>query len=418
MRMSGKILIHYHSDCPFFAGCENMLANFFNSEDFRQTHNVSFSYRYSTSYEQSFKHRVTRELPTLPVFFMELSDAAILPKGLPLLGKRLIMAFLRLLLIGPLLVYEIVVLFFLFKKIKPDILHINNGGYPAALSARAAAIAGKLAGIKKVLMVVNNMAADYGRFSRWLDYPVDRMVAHSVDLFITGSESAAARLRAVLNLSKPKVIAIHNGIAMRSATASVAATRARLGLGDFEGVIFGVVALLVPRKGHQILLNAVLKLATENKLNDKDFKILIEGHGPLRQELIDFVDKIGLARWVTFVGDEENIVDFMSALDVLILPSVQDEDFPNVILEAMSLGKPVIATRLAGTPEQVVDDVTGLLVEPRNAAQLSEAIYSLVVSKDLRNAMGHAALERFNCQFTSSKALSNYTNIYNSLLGV
>lgn len=416
--MPGKIIIHYHSDCPFFAGCENMLVNFFNSEDFRQAHVISFSYRQSTSYTQGFKQRVKRDLPTYPVVFMELSDFIILPKGLPLLGRRLITAFLRLLLIGPLLIYEIVVLYLLFKKIQPDILHINNGGYPAALSARAAVIAGKLAGVKKVLMVVNNMAADYQRFSRWLDYPVDRVVARSVDLFITGSETAAVRLRDVLNLSMRQVMAIHNGVAMRSATASVAITRARLGLDNFEGVVFGVVALLIPRKGHQILLNAVLGLATESKLNDGNLRILIEGSGPLRQELIDFVNQHDLARWLTFVGDEENIADFMSALDVLILPSVQDEDFPNVILEAMSLGKPVIASRLAGTPEQVVDGVTGLLVEPRNVVQLGEAIYKLVVSKEMRNGMGRAALERFNCQFTSSKALSNYTNTYNSLLGV
>jgi len=404
--------IHYHSDCFFFAGCENMLTNFFNSEGFRQAHSVSFSYRQSVPYTEGFRQRVKSDFPVYPLNFPDLSDSSKLPNGLPLLSRRLIMLFFRLFFNGLVLIYEIVVLFRLLRKLRPDILHINNGGYPAALSARAAAIAGKLAGVPKVLMVVNNMADGYQRFSRWLGYPVDRMVVYSVNRFITGSEAAAAKLRFVLNLPKHKVMSIHNGITMRNATADVAATRERLGLNSFDGVVFGVVALLVSRKGHQILLTAISKLVEENRLKDEDLKILIEGDGPLRQELIDFVHDHGLTCWVTFVGDEKNVVDFMSVLDVLILPSVREEDFPNVVLEAMALGKPVIATRLAGTPEQVIDGVTGLLVEPYNAVQLGEAICDLMDRPNVRHKMGRAALNRFSKRFTSEIALSNYANMY------
>lgn len=407
--------IHYHSDCDFFAGCENMLVNFFNSEEFGQTHIVSFSYRQSVRYAQGFKQRVKRDFPVYPLTFPDFSGFDILPNGLPLLSRRLFMAFMRLICTGPLLIYEILVLFLLFKKLGTDILHINNGGYPAALSARAAAIAGKLAGIPKTLMVVNNMAADYGRFSRWLDYPVDRLVVRSVDRFVTGSKAASVRLSNVLSLPTYKIEAIHNGIAKRKAINSVAVTRERLGLGNFDGVVFGVVALLIPRKGHQILLEAVLELVIEKRVNDNGLKILIEGDGPLRQELVNFVNKHNLTRWVSFVGDEKHVIDFMSALDVLILPSVQDEDFPNVVMEAMALGKPVIASHLAGTPEQVIEGLTGLLVEPRNVAQLAEAIDYLMNSPNLRAEMGRAALDRFSSHFASEIALGNYTNMYMEL---
>lgn len=413
--MPKKILIHYYSDCHFFAGCENMLTNFFNSGELRQYYDISFSYRYSASYMQGFKQRVHRDLPVYPVRFPDLSDIALMLKVLPLLSRRLITALIWLLLTGPLLIYEIVVLYLLFKKISPDILHINNGGYPAALSARAATIAGKLAGIPKVLMVVNNMAVDYQRVSRWIEYPVDCIVARSVDQFITGSEAAAAKLRNVLSLPENKVKAIHNGISLRSTTASVAVTHKRLGLENFEGIIFGVVALLVPRKGHRVLLEAVLNLVGGNRENVQQFKLLIEGDGPLRQELSDFVKAHNLSRWVMFVGDEDNVVNFMSAIDVLILPSVQDEDFPNVILEAMALGKPVIASRLAGTPEQIIDGVTGLLVEARNNIQLGEAIAYMMDNQNVMYEMGRASLERFNGYFTSNKALGNYTNMYSLL---
>ena len=408
--------IHYHSECPLFAGCENMLVNFFNSAQFRQNHAVSFSYVNYELYTQGLRRRVNNELPIYPVQFPDLLDYSNLPKWLPLLIRKILMAFIRLVFHLPLLTYQVFVLYRLFTKINPDILHINNGGYPAARSALAAAIAGKLAGAPNVVMVVNNMAADYRHYSRWFDYPIDRLVVRCVTVFITGSQAAGARLRKVLKLPVYQLLAIHNGITLRTSTSTVADTRQRLGLRNFGGVIFGVVALLIPRKGHQVLLDAILKLITDNKLTGNEFKVLIEGDGPLHQTLVDFVTLNKLTPWITFVGNEANVVDFMAALDVLILPSVQDEDFPNVILEAMALGKPVIASRLAGTPEQVLDCTTGLLVEPRNVAQLAEAVFKLMDNANLRSSMGQAAIQRFNTYFTSQIALNNYSNLYTKLI--
>jgi L-malate glycosyltransferase len=407
--------IHYHSQCPFFGGSENMLANFFNSEQFRQKHAVSFSYVKKRQYTQGFQRRVNKDLPIYLVNSPDLSDYSKLPEWLPLLSRKIFMAVLRLVFHLPLLTYQVFVLYRLFKKINPDILHINNGGYPAARSALAAAIAGKWACVPKVLMVVNNMAVDYRHYSRWFDYPIDRLVVRAVDVFVTGSQAAGARLRRVLKLPHCQVLAIHNGITLRTPSCTVAITRQRLGLSDFEGVIFGVVALLIHRKGHQVLLDAILKLVTDKKLEGSEFKVLIEGDGPLHQVLVDFVLHNNLTPWVTFVGNEANIVDFMAVLNVLILPSIQDEDFPNVTLEAMALAKPVIASRIAGTPEQVLDGTTGLLVEPRNVEQLAAAVFQLMDDADLRKSMGLTALQRFNKYFTSNIALNNYSNLYKSL---
>ena len=302
--MPKKISIHYHTECSFFAGCENMLANFFNSDDFRQSHDVTFSYVQSESYNQGLKRRVNKELPIYPINFLDLSNCNMLPEWLPLIIRKIFTAALRLLFSFPLFIYQVFILFRLFKKLNPDILHINNGGYPAARSALAAAIAGKFAGIPKVLMVVNNIARDYRHYSRWLDLPIDRLVVRSVNIFITGSKAAGVKLRDVLNLPEHQVIAINNGINMRSLSNSVGSTRHRLGVGDFEGVVFGIVALLIPRKGHQVLLEAILKLVTDKKLEYCQFKILIEGSGPLQQTLFDFVELNNLASWITFVGDE------------------------------------------------------------------------------------------------------------------
>ena len=87
-------------------------------------------------------------------------------------------------------------------------------------------------------------------------------------------------------------------------------------------------------------------------------------------------------------------MNFIGAMDLIVLPSVGYEDFPNVVLEAMRLGKPVIASRIAGTPEQVIDEVTGLLVPPGAPADLSAAIHRVAKDPALQKAWGHAGAAR------------------------
>jgi len=409
------IKVHYHSDCPFFAGCENMLINFFNSEKFRKTHKVSFSYRYSVKYSQGVSLRLAHPLPIYPLNFLDFSDFSFFDSRFL---NKLVILLLRFLLTAPEFFYQIFTLFRLFRKIKPDILHVNNGGYPGALSARAAVLAAKLAGIPKVIMVVNNLALNYKKFSRILDYPVDFLIGKLTDLFITGSQAASLKMITVMKLPSIKVNAIHNGISLRKISYGNEAVKRRFGLENFSGVIFGVVALLVKRKGHQVLLDAIKNIISEHRVVDDNFKVLIEGEGPLLEELNEFVTENRLDNWITFVGVESNIFDFMSILDALILPSISHEDFPNVIIEAMALRKPVIASRLAGIPEQVSDDVTGILVEPQNRSELADAICYLIDHPVKRFEMGQAGFKKFKEKFTCEKALDNYSHIYTRLLKI
>lgn len=416
--LDSRLKIHYHSDCAFFAGCENMLANFFNSTEFRNTFVLSFSYRRTALYDEGLARRVHAPVEMHAFAFPDLSELEALPAAWPRLFKRIIMAMLRWFLLLPLLSYEVCLLYRLFRRLQPDVLHINNGGYPGGLSTRAAALAGWLARVPVVIMVVNNMAVGYQRFSRWLDYPVDRLVACAVDIFVTGSQAASVRLGEIMRLPAHQLMAIHNGIAPRAHRESTVETRQRLGLSEGVGVVFGVVALLIPRKGHRVLLEALAQLRTAGQLPFGRLTVLIEGSGPLREELMAFVHTNALADSVRFVGNEANVVDFMAALDVLVLPSIQDEDFPNVILEAMALAKPVIATRLAGTPEQVIDGETGLLVEPANPSKLAAAIMQLCSDGDARARMGQAAATRFSNCFTDKISLQNYSSFYRTRLGI
>lgn len=392
-----------------------MLVNFLGSETLRQRFEVSFSFRYSPTYEAGLRQRSKIDFPIHPIKFPDLDGRwAALRSGEGVI-KRAVWAVIRACLVPILLTYETTVLWRLFRKIAPDILHINNGGYPGARSSRAAAIAGWLARVPNIVMVVNNMAVGYHRPTRWAGYLFDRWVTACVTTFITGSHLARWQLMSVLRLTDAQCRSIHNGIALRPIKFDKIATKERLGISDFEGIVFGVVAILRANKGHQVLLRAISKLASANSMLGSGFKVLIEGDGPLGDALKTYVKQMKLDRFCSFVGTESSIADFMGSLDVLVLPSIGQEDFPNVILEAMGMGKAVIATRIAGIPEQVVDGDTGLLVEPGNADQLADAMKKLIKDRTLATRLGNAGNKRFLENFSAAKSVSRYVELYQSL---
>lgn len=414
--MSVRPKLHYHSDCDFFAGCENMLANFFNDPAPGAAYDITFSCRWSAGYEDGLRRRVT--VPP-PIERHALLAGTLFTRYAPRLPKPLALAVRALnyvLLVRYwVLLWNVLVLVRAWRGRGIDILHINNGGYPAALSCLSAALAGRLCGIRHIVMVVNNIAQGQRRYRYWwLDRPVDYLVGRCVDRFVTGSRNAGRALQATLDLPDSAFVTLHNGIARRATTETRAQTRTRLAVPD-DRLAFGMVALFEWRKGHRVLFRAIAALAETTEAAVMPL-FLIEGQGPERAALEAMVAESGIQKWVRFVGVEQHIFDFIQALDVMLLPSVANEDFPNVIIEAMSLGKPVIASRIAGTPEQIDDGSTGALVEPNDHAMLAHRIAAFNNDKNSLQVMGGKARAKFDEQFTASVAVSRYLNLYKTLL--
>jgi glycosyltransferase involved in cell wall biosynthesis len=406
--------VHYHTDCPWFAGCENMLANLLNDPDLRQHFQVSLSYRASPAYAAGLARRTLLDYAIYPLRFPEPSAALPAPSWLPGPIRRAVRFASRQFATYPLLAYEIWLLRRLFMRIRPDVVHINNGGYPAALSARAAAIAARSAGVPRVVMVVNNLAERAGAAAAGRAF-VDRWVVGAVSQFVTGSSAASAQLRLVLGLPEAQSVAYPNGIAERAPSETREATLARLGVAPTDGTVFAVVALMEERKGHRVLMEALASLLDRRDVIPP-LTVLLEGDGPLRGELEALARARGLGDRCRFIGTEANVMNLMQAIDVLVLPSVAHEDFPNVILEAMALGKPVIASRLAGTPEQVEEGVTGLLVSPGSRPELAAAMVALASDRAQRDRLGREARRTFDQHFRADVAVGRYKALYQSLI--
>jgi len=310
------------------------------------------------------------------------------------------------------LTLNIIKLLRFLKDKKVDIIHINNGGYPAANSCNAMVLAAKISGIKKIIYVVNNTAEGYSFFLRWFDLPIDCIIKKSVTMFVTGSINSKNILTNVLSLKEKKIISIYNGISNRKIILNKAEFLKKH-LIPADRFIISTIARLELRKGHIYLLEAINQLKKENFSPMPIF--VFEGEGPQYQNIINFISENELENIVIMIPYIEHVFDLISASDIIILPSIMSEDLPNIISEAMSLGKPIISTSIAGIPEQVINNDSGIIVEPRNSIFLKNAIKDLIQDSDKRDRFSIESSNLFNKQFTVELSVSNYIELYNSI---
>ena len=392
-----------------------MLVSLFNSPNINQKFNIIFAYNYSKQYAEVFHSRLKTNLYEIPIKLPTINSlfSTINKLKIYLATKFLKAIVIVLCLQYFFLIYDILRLFFIFKKVKPDILQINNGGYPGAYSCIAAVFAAKLAKVKKTVFVINNIIVPYNSFFRYMEKPIDKFVKNNTTVFITGSNYAANKLRDLWDLPENKVINIPNTVMPRPIVDPKETVLRRLNITN-NHIILGNIGLLIPRKGQRYLIEA-LAIVGKTFDNFENVILIIEGVGKEKEHLKKLVSDLKLEKNIIFLENEKNIFDIINILDIFILPSIEYEDFPNVILEAMILGKPVIGTRLAGIPEQIEDGINGFVVDTMDTKTLARAILTLLQNKDRRKEMGIKSLERFNGLFSYDSVINKYINLYEKI---
>ena len=414
--MDKKEVLVYYSDCPFFAGCENMIPNFLNSKEINNTYDVYFFYRKSDAYSTELNNRLLNSnlnciglnLPYYNIHKSLLSGI----KNIPILYKLLagliifVMKYFT-------IIYCIPLLYKKFNKLNIDILHINNGGYPAAITAYSAVIAARLSGVNKIIYVVNNIARNYTRPLRWFDKIIDIYIKRKVSKFVTGSINAAEKLKLTLKLSRNKVVNIPNGVKIREITLSRLELLKDLKLDLKNRPLFSTIALLEERKGHIWLLKAIKKLKESNIDSDVSPFFIFEGNGSTYSILNNYILDNKLGDYVKIFKEIPNIFNLINASDAIILPSIFMEDFPNIIIEAMSLGKPVIGTKIAGIPEQIDHYKNGCLVSPKDVDGLYDSIIHLM-NKDVRETYGIQSKHKYNENYKVEISVNKYIQLYKS----
>ena len=238
-----------------------------------------------------------------------------------------------------------------------------------------------------------------------------RMAERYARKIIAVSKSLKDELTEIFGLKPEKITVIHNGVDFNKYSNCVSAvSKTKLGIKSSDYVI-GSVGTLRSVKGYEYLLLSVPKVLQIFP----NTKFVIAGDGPLKEELQKLACELNIQHDVIFLGYRKDIPDVLSAFDIFVLPSLT-EGSPNALLEAMASSKPVIATKVGGIPEIILDGTTGVLVPSKNSAKLSVAILDLLEDENKRIAMGNAGFERVKEHFSPEATARKYEQVYEEAL--
>lgn len=221
------------------------------------------------------------------------------------------------------------------------------------------------------------------------------------------SQAIKKELTEELKINPKRVVVIYNGIDIPPG--NIHDFRVRV---SKKGFIMGVIARLEKEKGIEYLLRAT---EIVSKIIPK-VKLIVVGDGGQKRNLIWLANSLNIANQVQFVGFQQNIRQWIRNFDVLILPSSKRESFGIVLIEAMANLRPVIASRIGGTTEIIEHKKTGLLVEPGNSEELTQAIIYLYNHPEEALEMIKKARKKVELNFTKEKMVTALEKLFITLL--
>lgn len=290
------------------------------------------------------------------------------------------------------------------RRLSPDVLHIHNGGYPGSDLSRMAVIAGGLVRVPRRVMTVYAAPRPRSESYASIQTVVDLVVWRANQTVISGTDLVAAQLRELRRLPTSQgPVRIPWGVGEPSGVAEAPALRARLGAAGDELLVGMIAATDDAQKGHRVLVEA-LGLAP-------GVRAVVAGSA-LPPEAAARVGELGLEGRLTVLGRVPEIGPLFHAVDALVVPSVSDESLPLVILEAMACSRPVVASRLSGIPEAVIEGTTGLLFPPGDASALAAALAQIADDPARRHALGRAGRESWTRQFSLEAMAQATVSLY------
>jgi glycosyltransferase involved in cell wall biosynthesis len=409
----------YFSDCPIFGGSEMILVHLGRDRAIRSRFEIHFAYRAHKEYRDAAVKYFPKEVTRHPLFL--LSNSTLFYRMNLVRGEGAVARwFMRLLKLPLFLVsrsgiydaYNFLALYRLFHRVRPDILHINNGGYPGAESCRIAVFSAKAAGIQRIVFTVNNLAFQQ---KGPLDRAMDRYIARRVDVFTVASKQAWNELSQKRGIPIEKIRQIFSAIEERNVVMPREVVCDRFQIPKDKKILMQV-GLLTKRKGQIHLLEAFRRIRELKPDVYRQLVLVLVGNGEDEASLKSYVRQHELTETVIFTGYQAEYDSFINASDLFILPSIANEDMPLVILEAMYLGKPIIASRLAGISEQIEDGVSGVLISPDKMEGLAEAVLQMLENPEAMVQYGRNARRRYEEIFSTASTTRKFLELYGTVL--
>ncbi len=236
----------------------------------------------------------------------------------------------------------------------------------------------------------------------------EKETAENADLIVTVSKYSSKKAVEFYDIDYAKIRIAPNGVDTRKfkPMGDLKNVRRQIGINNRLCVLF--VGRLIPRKGLSYLIEAAKHVVKE--IDNTVF--LIVGSGPLRKYLVNYVDKMDLSEEFIFLGDvsEDALPVIYNCADVFALPSIQ-EGQGIALLEAQATAKPVVAFRVGGVPEALVERQSGLLTKP-DSYEFSQSLLRLLLNSSVREEMGYKGREfvvkNFSWDLCAQKMLRVY----------
>ena len=296
------------------------------------------------------------------------------------------------------------------RKWRPDVLHVRglqNEGFHGLL-------AGKIAGCRRIVLSVHGFIGDLVAAPSRLR---QRVVADFLEPFTLRHADAvycvcysAANREVIRHNTKRFFGVIHNAVPLPMLSSVDPSVRVSLGLSKEDKVAI-CVARMTREKGVFDLLDATATLVHRGLSN---LKVVLVGDGPDMRSVQEMAKRLTPGH-VICLGQRKDVLALLQASDFFVFPSLH-ENLANALLEAMSVGKAVVATNVGGNPEVVISNETGLLVPSRNPAALASAMLQLSQDDPLNRRMGLAGRKRIEEHFSIDLLIERLDQVYRRML--
>ncbi len=297
----------------------------------------------------------------------------------------------------------------IIKNEKINLVH-SQGARADYFARIAGRIASSVHNVCTVAMPVEGF--DVGPLRKMIYRNIDSLTERYVKKFIVVSDSLKKTLVEKRGIPDGKVVRIYNGIELNHYHPDVGSGKIREEWGiPQEASLIGAIGRMVWQKGFEFLIRAIPEVAQAVP----DAKFVFVGDGPLRSKLGALSEELGVRDKVIFAGFRNDIKEVLSAIDLLVVPSLL-EGFPMITLEAMAMAKPIVAMQIDGITEQITDEENGILVSPKDHSALAEAILRLIQKKDLCNKLGRSARKKVEQEFSVEKMVAETEKVYLALL--
>ena len=298
----------------------------------------------------------------------------------------------------------------LCRRLRPALVHSRNqSGLDALVPAR-------LAGVSSSVHSEHGWDVDNIDGERWKPRLLRRLHSPFVDQYIAVSKDLQRFLTERIGIAPKRITQIYNGVDVERFAPARTPPLIRLPVG-FEGddrVRIGSVGRIQPIKDHATLLLAIAYVVRRRPDLRSVARLVLVGDGPLREAISAQSRTLDIADIVWLPGASNQVPELLQALDVFVLPSL-NEGISNTVLEAMASGLPVLASAVGGNVELVDDGVTGRLFRASDSEGLAGLLEHYLDDADLRRRHGAAAREAAERRFSLAAMIDSYAAVYERL---